>query len=98
MERVHRELEAAGAKDSTANFTCALALASPDGKSRCSKARCSARSPGRHAATRGFGYDPIFVPEGYKQTFGEMEPSLKNSISHRARAFEKLMLAAYDHD
>jgi XTP/dITP diphosphohydrolase len=38
------------------------------------------------------------VPEGYEQTFGEMEPSLKDSISHRARAFEKMMLAAYDDD
>ena len=38
--------------------------------------------------TRGFGYDPIFVPEGYGETFGEMEPELKEFISHRARAFE----------
>ena len=62
------------------------------------KAKCSARIvwPGR--GTRGFGYDPIFVPEGYSETFGEMEPELKDAISHRARAFEKLMLAAYDDD
>ena len=42
---------------------------------------------------RGFGYDPIFIPEGYDQTFGELDPALKDSISHRARAFAKLKAA-----
>ena len=42
--------------------------------------------------TRGFGYDPIFVPDGYSETFGEMEPDRKNFISHRMRAFERLIL------
>ena len=42
---------------------------------------------------RGFGYDPIFVPDGYDQTFGELDPALKDSISHRARAFAKLKAA-----
>jgi XTP/dITP diphosphohydrolase len=96
MQRVHRELVAAGAKDLTANFTCALALAAPDGEVQVHEGNVFGTIvwPGR--GTRGFGYDPIFVPEGYSETFGEMEPELKDSISHRARAFEKLMLAAYD--
>jgi XTP/dITP diphosphohydrolase len=96
MERVHRELVAAGAKDLTANFTCALALAAPDGEVQIHEGNVFGTIvwPGR--GTRGFGYDPIFVAEGYSETFGEMEPELKDSISHRARAFEKLMLAAYD--
>jgi XTP/dITP diphosphohydrolase len=98
MERVHRELEAAGAKDWSANFTCALALAAPDGKSGVFEGKVFGAIVWPPRGTRGFGYDPIFVPEGYKETFGEMEPSLKDSISHRARAFEKLMLAAYDND
>ena len=98
MARVHRELVAAGAKDLTANFTCALALAVPAGEVQVHEGKVfgTIAWPGR--GTRGFGYDPIFVPEGYSETFGEMEPSLKDSISHRARAFEKLMLAAYDDD
>jgi XTP/dITP diphosphohydrolase len=98
MERVHRELVAAGAKDLTANFTCALALAALDGEVQVFEGKVFGTIvwPGR--GTRGFGYDPIFVPEGYSETFGEMEPSLKDVISHRARAFEKLMLAAYDDD
>ncbi len=45
---------------------------------------------------RGFGYDPIFVPDGYDETFGEMEPALKNRLSHRMRAFEQLMSAVYE--
>jgi XTP/dITP diphosphohydrolase len=49
--------------------------------------------PGR--GTRGFGYDPIFVPEGYAETFGEMDPDAKHAISHRARAFEKLKAALF---
>jgi len=98
MERVHRELVVAGAKDLTANFTCALALAAPGGEVQVHEGKVFGMIvwPGR--GTRGFGYDPIFVPEGYRETFGEMEPELKDSISHRARAFEKLMLAAYDDD
>jgi XTP/dITP diphosphohydrolase len=98
MGRVHRELEAAGAKDWGANFTCALALAAPDGKSEVIEGKVFGTLTWPPRGTRGFGYDPIFVPEGYKHTFGEMEPELKDSISHRARAFEKLMLAAYDND
>ncbi|MGH7009155.1 MAG: non-canonical purine NTP pyrophosphatase, partial [Stellaceae bacterium] len=45
--------------------------------------------------THGFGYDPIFVPEGGHQTFGEMAPAAKHAISHRARAFAKLVAACF---
>jgi XTP/dITP diphosphohydrolase len=96
MERVHRELEAAGARDWSANFTCALALASPDGGVEVHEGKVFGTLTWPPRGSRGFGYDPIIVPEGYKETFGEMEPQLKDSISHRSRAFEKLMLAAYD--
>jgi XTP/dITP diphosphohydrolase len=98
MERVHRELTDAGADDLTANFTCVLALAAPDGEVQIHEGKVFGTLAWPPRGTRGFGYDPIFVPQGYDQTFGEMEPSLKDSISHRARAFEKLMQAAYDHD
>ena len=98
MQRVRQELVAAGAKDLSANFTCALALALPNGKAELFEGRVFGTLTWPPRGARGFGYDPIFVPEGYKETFGEMEPSLKDSISHRARAFENLMLATYDDD
>ena len=98
MQRLHRELVAAGVKDLTANFTCALALAAPGGDVQGFEGKVFGAIVWPPRGRRGFGYDPIFVPEGYDETFGEMEPELKDSISHRARAFEKLMLAAYDDD
>ena len=45
--------------------------------------------------SRGFGYDPIFVPEGHRQTFGEMDPAAKHAISHRAHAFAKLVASLF---
>jgi XTP/dITP diphosphohydrolase len=96
MERVNRELEASGIANRRANFTCALALAEPNGEVKVysGKVRGTLTWPPR--GKRGFGYDPIFVPEGYTETFGEMDPDLKNRLSHRMRAFEKLMLALYE--
>ena len=44
---------------------------------------------------RGFGYDPIFVPTGFNQTFGEMDPDKKHAMSHRAHAFEQLVAACF---
>jgi XTP/dITP diphosphohydrolase len=98
MERVNRELEASGSNDRTAKFVCVLAYARPNAETIATRGAIVGTLTWPPRGTRGFGYDPIFVPQGYDQTFGEMEPSLKDSISHRARAFEKLMQAAYDHD
>ena len=97
MQRVQRELEAAGAKRPRANFTCALALAAPGRRElQMFEGKVFGTLVWPPRGTRGFGYDPIFVPEGYKETFGEMEPERRTAISHRARAFEKLMSAAHD--
>jgi XTP/dITP diphosphohydrolase len=98
MARVNRELEAIGATDARANFTCALALAAPNGSTEVFEGKAFGTITWPPKGKRGFGYDPIFVPDGSDETFGEMEPGLKDAISHRARAFEKLMLATYDHD
>ena len=98
MERVRHELETSGTTDHRANFTCALALAAPNGDAVAVTGKVHGTIVWPPRGTRGFGYDPIFVPEGYSETFGEMEPELKNLLSHRMHAFEKLMLTTYVDD
>jgi XTP/dITP diphosphohydrolase len=95
MQRVQRELEAKGVTAPRANFICALALASPDGGAQAFEGRVFGTLTWPPRGTRGFGYDPIFVPDGYNETFGEMERELKNQLSHRMRAFEQLIAESY---
>lgn len=89
MARVQRELQ--GKNDHTAKFVCALALAEPDGEMQIFEGEVHGTLTFPPRGNKGFGYDPIFVAEGMKETFGEIDPALKHSISHRARAFEKLV-------
>jgi XTP/dITP diphosphohydrolase len=93
MRKVEERLEEAESRDASAWFTCALAVAWPDGPAVVVEGRIDGALtfPGR--GTRGFGYDPIFVPQGFSETFGEMDPTAKDRMSHRARAFEKLKAA-----
>jgi len=91
MARVERELKEKHAKDFSAKFVCALALAEPNGDTQIFEGEVKGHLVFPPRGTRGFGYDPIFVADGMNQTFGEIEPALKHSISHRARAFEKLV-------
>ena len=98
MQRVHQELEAEGVTEPRANFICALALASPEGAAPAFEGRVFGTLVLPPRGGRGFGYDPIFMPDGYKETFGEMEPELKNRLSHRMRAFEQLMAGVYADD
>jgi XTP/dITP diphosphohydrolase len=95
MERVWREVEAAGPEAGhDAHFTCALSLAWPNnGQIEAFEGRVDGTLVWPPRGDRGFGYDPMFVPIGYEQTFGEMDPAEKHTISHRARAFKKLVAA-----
>jgi XTP/dITP diphosphohydrolase len=95
MERVWRESEAVEPDAPTAaHFACALAIAWPnDGQTESFEGRVDGTLVWPPRGNRGFGYDPIFVPLGYEQTFGELDPELKHRISHRAAAFRKLMAA-----
>ena len=91
MERVHKELEAKGATtpaQRSANFNCVLALALPDGTCTVYEGKVFGTIAWPMRGTHGFGYDPIFVPEGFDITFGEMDPAKKHKMSHRARAFD----------
>jgi XTP/dITP diphosphohydrolase len=93
MDRVRARLEEAGATDYSAWFTCALAVAWPDGPAVTVEGRVDGVLTFPPRGTRGFGYDPIFVPQGHDVTFGEMEPAAKDAMSHRARAFARLRAA-----
>ena len=76
--------------DNTARFICCLTLFWPDGKSYSSKGIVQGKILTKKKGNKGFGYDPIFVPDGYNKTFGEMSPNLKMSIDHRFKAFIKI--------
>ncbi len=69
-----------------ARFRCVIALSSPSGEVRCVEGACGGVITEKPRGRKGFGYDPIFQPDGHAQTFGEMDADGKNRISHRARA------------
>jgi XTP/dITP diphosphohydrolase len=77
-------------KDNTAKFICCMTLFWPNGKSYLSKGIVKGKILTTKKGKNGFGYDPIFVPNGYNQTFGEMQLKLKMSIDHRFKAFLKI--------
>lgn len=72
--------------DRRARFRCVLALSSPGGRVQIVEGLCEGTITREPRGAHGFGYDPVFVPEGHTQTFAEMEPEEKNRLSHRARA------------
>lgn len=80
-----------GEVDYGAYFACALALAWPDGHWEAVEGRVSGQLVWPLRGDRGFGFDPMFVPDGYDETFGEMDPAIKHGISHRADAFAQLV-------
>jgi XTP/dITP diphosphohydrolase len=88
MERVQREL---GDRDRSARFVAVLALGWPGGRIELFRGEVAGRLVWPPRGERGFGYDPMFVPRGGVETFGEMEPAEKHRISHRARAFAALV-------
>lgn len=91
MQRVHEELEKIGATDFSARFVCALALAEPGGAVEVFEGDVRGLIVWPPRGTQGFGYDPIFQPNGLDRTFGEMSHDEKLPMTHRARAFEKLL-------
>jgi XTP/dITP diphosphohydrolase len=93
MERVWRELQESGTSDYSARFVCVLALAQPDGSVETYEGEARGRIVWPPRGEHGFGYDPIFVPNGQDRTFGEMKHEEKLPLTHRARAFEKFVAA-----
>ncbi|TCM22055.1 XTP/dITP diphosphohydrolase [Novosphingobium sp. PhB165] len=72
-------------------FSCVLAIAWPDGEEAVYEGRSNGTMTWPPRGTMGFGYDPIFVPDGFEMTFAELDPADKDRISHRADAFAKLV-------
>lgn len=95
MKRVEDELQAQATANRRAHFIAALALCWPDGHCESFEGRVDGALVWPPRGGKGFGYDPIFVPDGHRQTFGEMEPAAKHAISHRADAFRQLTAACF---
>jgi XTP/dITP diphosphohydrolase len=93
MALVHERM--ASAVDASAWFVAALCLAWPDNHTETFLGRIDGTVVWPPRGTRGFGYDPMFVPDGGTVTFGEMDPDEKHAISHRARAFKQMMEACF---
>lgn len=81
--------------DRSAYFICTLALAWPDGETALFEGRAHGHLTWPPRGTMGFGYDPVFVPQGRSQTFAEIAPDEKHAISHRADAFAKLVAGVF---
>lgn len=93
MRKIESEL--GDAADRSAKFVCALTLAWPDSHCETFEGTVSGVLTFPQRGDKGFGYDPIFVPDGYDITFAEMDPDKKHDMSHRADAFSKLVPACF---
>lgn len=91
--RIRREME--GKADTRAHFVCALSLAWPDGHAESFEGKISGHLTFPPRGTKGFGYDPIFIADGFDVTFAEIEPAEKHAVSHRADAFRQLVAACF---
>ncbi|MDA8146983.1 MAG: RdgB/HAM1 family non-canonical purine NTP pyrophosphatase [Thermaerobacter sp.] len=88
---VYRLLERLrGRADRRARFRCVLVLVLPDGRAFNAQGLLEGRIGREPRGGSGFGYDPIFVPQGYRRTLAQLGPDIKNRLSHRARAVEAL--------
>ena len=74
----------------SAKFVCCMTLYWPNGKKFVSRGEIKGKISSKKKGTNGFGYDPIFIPNGYDLTFGEMKSDLKNSIDHRHNAYKEI--------
>jgi XTP/dITP diphosphohydrolase len=96
MQRVEDKLAALPPETGRdAHFVCALALAWPDGHVEWFEGRADGVLVWPPRGDHGFGYDPVFVPNGHDVTYGEMDPEAKHAMSHRADAFRQLVSAVF---
>jgi len=91
-----QELKDVSLNERTAHFKTVAALVNPDGKVKTVEGICEGRIGNELKGEEGFGYDPLFIPEGYEETFAQLNPKIKNEISHRAKALKKLKVLLVD--
>ena len=98
MSKLLGELDATGDAARRARFVCVIAVAAPSaGTLHTFEGECRGRLARAPRGTGGFGYDPLFIPDGHTQTFGELPAATKHSLSHRARALQKAVLHLREH-
>ena len=83
-------------QERSATFECSLVLASPQGIKKCAHGTCEGSILTHERGGTGFGYDPLFLKHEYSKTFAEMEEEVKNRISHRRKALDKILLHLID--
>ncbi len=92
MKMLLDELKNTDSGDRSAQFSCAIAISDPKGRILFeSEGICRGQIALSPIGSGGFGYDPLFVPDGYEQTFGELSSAIKQNISHRSRAFSQII-------
>jgi XTP/dITP diphosphohydrolase len=97
VELLLKEMAETGSDDRRARFVCSMVLAAADGNILLtSEGICEGRIAFEPQGNQGFGYDPVFIPDGYTNTFGELENAIKQQISHRARAIKGIIAFLLD--
>ena len=89
-KKLLKELDGVEAQRRTARFRCVIVAYRPDGQFISAEGVCQGRIAEKPAGEHGFGYDPIFIPEGYQRTMAQLRREEKNKISHRGKALEIL--------
>ncbi len=82
-------LQGVPAPERTARFRCVIAIAFPGGRIETTEGTCEGQIGFTPGGQGGFGYDPLFIPDGFNQTFAELDPEVKNRISHRGKALQE---------
>ena len=91
IDKLLTEMKESANKSRSAHFSCVISLAYPDGKYEIFEGRVDGNIAEKKQGNGGFGYDPLFIPDGFDKSFAELGSEIKNNISHRARAMQKLL-------
>lgn len=90
VRKLLHDLKGIPLRQRSARFVCCIAYAKPDGSARTCSGKVEGRIGVRERGSNGFGYDPVFIPEGHEQSFAEMSGQEKDAMSHRGRAIRKM--------